>query len=157
MKINEVMTRHVACARPSDSVVDAAQRMKKFDVGSLPVCGDGQRVLGMITDRDIVLRGVTGRRDLHETKVQEIMTPDVEFCFEDQPVELAARQMRQKQIRRLVVLDDDHRLVGIVSLGDLAVEMDDEMLVGLALEGISQPPAHHHLAHHEMAHHEMLS
>jgi CBS domain-containing protein len=150
MKISEVMTRHVLCARPLDSVVDAARRMKKFDVGSLPVCGDGDRLVGMITDRDIVLRGVTDRRDLQETKVQEIMTPDVEFCFEDQPVELAARQMRQKQIRRLVVLDDDHQLVGIVSLGDLAVEMDDEMLVGLALEGISQPAAHHEMAHHEM-------
>lgn len=156
MKISEVMTRHVACIRPYDSVVDAAQRMKKFDVGSLPVCDDGQRVVGLITDRDIVLRGIAERRDLPATKVQELMTPDVEFCFEDHPAELAARQMRQKQIRRLAVLDDEHRLVGIVSLGDLAVEMDDEMLVGLALEGISQP-THHELAHDRMAHREMLS
>src|SRR5262245_8568322 len=145
MKISELMTRHVACARPLDSVALAAERMKKFDVGSLPVCGDSDRLVGMITDRDIVLRGVAAHRDPDATKVEDLMTPDVEFCFEDQGVELAARQMRQKQIRRLVVLDDDHRLVGIVSLGDLAVEMDDEMLVGLALEGISQPPAHHEM------------
>jgi CBS domain-containing protein len=136
------MTRHVACARPGDSVVEAARRMKKFDVGSLPVCGADKQVVGLVTYRDIVLRGVTGRRDLREIKVEEIMTPDVEFCFEDETVELAARHMREKQIRRLVVLNDDHHLVGIVSLGDLAVEMDDEMLVGLALEGISQPTHH---------------
>src|SRR5262245_33283586 len=99
MKINEVMTRHVACARPFDSAADAAERMEKFDVGSRPVCGDSDRLVGMITDRDIVLRGVAGHCDLAATKVQELMTPDVEFCLENEPVEQAARQMRQKQIR----------------------------------------------------------
>ena len=139
MQITEVMTRNVECIRPTNSIVDAARQMKKLDIGVLPVCGDSDRLVGMLTDRDIVLRGVADRRDLEEVKVQDIMTPDVEYCFEDQPVEHAARLMRQKQIRRLVVLNSDHRLVGIVSLGDLAVDMGDEMLVGSALEGISQP------------------
>jgi CBS domain-containing protein len=119
--------------------VDAARRMKSLDIGSLPVCGANDRLVGMITDRDIVLRGVADRRDLQEVKVQEIMTPDVQYCFEDQPVQHAAKLMRDKQIRRLVVLNENHRLVGIVSLGDLAVEAHDEFVVGDALEGISQP------------------
>jgi CBS domain-containing protein len=114
--------------------------MKKLDVGALPVCGGQERLIGMITDRDIVLRCVADGRDLEETKVQDIMTPDIEYCFEDQPVEHAARLMHDMQIRRLVVLDDNHKLCGIVSLGDLAVDTD-ERLVGSALEGISQPSA----------------
>jgi CBS domain-containing protein len=137
------MTRDVECLRPTDSIVEAARRMKKWNIGSLPVCGDDQRLIGMITDRDIVIRGVTDRRDLQETKVEEIMTDHVEFCLEDQPAEHAARLMRQKQIRRLVVLNRDHRLAGIVSLGDLATDVEDEALMGHTLEGISlesQPP-----------------
>lgn len=138
MNISEVMTKDVECTKPGASIVDAARRMKDLDVGCLPVCGDSDRLIGMITDRDIVIRGVADRRDLEEVKVQDIMTPDVEFCMENQPVEHAARLMREKQIRRLVVLNRNRRLVGIVSLGDLAVETDDA-LVGDALEGISEP------------------
>jgi CBS domain-containing protein len=139
MDVRDVMTRNVECIRPANSIIDAARQMKKLDVGVLPVCGDNDRLVGMITDRDIVLRGVADRRDLEEVKVQDIMTPDVEYCFDDQPVEHAARLMRAKQIRRLVVLNSNHRLVGIISLGDLAVDLEDEALVGSALEGISQP------------------
>ena len=140
MHVFEVMTRNVECTQPSASILDAARQMKKLDVGALPVCSGQERLIGMITDRDIVLRCVADGRDMNETKVQDIMTPDVEYCFEDQPVEHAARLMHDKQIRRLVVLHDDHKLCGIVSLGDLAVDTD-ERLVGSALEGISQPAA----------------
>jgi CBS domain-containing protein len=140
MQVFEVMTRNVECTQPSASILDAARQMKKLDVGALPVCGGQERLIGMITDRDIVLRCVADGRDLEETKVQDIMTPDIEYCFEDQPVEHAARLMHDMQIRRLVVLDDNHKLCGIVSLGDLAVDTD-ERLVGSALEGISQPAA----------------
>jgi CBS domain-containing protein len=139
MQVSEVMTRNVECARPTNSVFDVARQMKKLDVGALPVCGDNDRLVGIVTDRDIVLRGVAEGRNLDEVKVQDIMTPGIEYCVDDQPVKHAAQLMREKQIRRLVVLNDDHRLVGIVSLGDLAVDTDDEMLVGSALEGISQP------------------
>lgn len=141
MQVCDVMTRDVQCIRPGASVMDAARHMKKIDVGVLPVCGEQERLVGMLTDRDIVVRAVADRRDMEETKVQDIMTPDVAFCTEDQPVEHAARMMREKQIRRLVVLNHDRRLVGIVSLGDLAVDAEDEELVGSALEGISQPAA----------------
>jgi CBS domain-containing protein len=141
MKIGEMMTRDVQCTRPTASLMDAARQMKKLDIGCLPVCGDEERLIGMITDRDIVVRAVADGRDLEETKVQDVMTPDIQFCMENQPVEHAAHIMRERQIRRLVVLDGNRRLAGIVSLGDLAVDIGDEHVAGLALEGVSQPAA----------------
>jgi CBS domain-containing protein len=139
MEIREVMTTHVECIRPEASLLDAARKMKKFDIGPLPVCGDNDRLVGMVTDRDIVVRAIADGRDLEETKVQDIMTPEVHYCMENHDVEHVARLMRDRQVRRLVVLNDDRRLVGIVSLGDLAVETGDEEMTGEALEGISQP------------------
>jgi CBS domain-containing protein len=139
MQVREMMTQDVVCIRPDSSVVDAARQMKKLDIGSLPVCGDNERLVGMITDRDIVIRAVADRRDLEEVKVQDVMTPDIQFCMDHQPVEHAAKVMRDQQIRRLVVLNGNRRLVGIVSLGDIAVDTHDEELAGNALEAISQP------------------
>ena len=139
MEIREVMTTRVECIRPEASLLDAARKMKKFDIGPLPVCGDNDRLVGMVTDRDIVVRAIADGRDLEETKVQDIMTPEVHYCMENHDVEHVARLMRDRQVRRLVVLNDDRRLVGIVSLGDLAVETGDEEMTGEALEGISQP------------------
>jgi len=143
MKVSEVMTRNVECIRPGDSILQAARKMRKLDVGPLPVCGDNDKLVGMITDRDIVIRGVADARDMDETKVQDVMTPDVHFCLETQDVHHAAKVMHDKQVRRLVVLNDDHRLVGILSLGDLAVEARDDRMTGDALEGISQPVGAH--------------
>lgn len=139
MQVCDVMTRDVQCIRPHASLVEAARHMKKLDIGSLPVCGDGDRLVGMLTDRDIVIRAVADNRDLNETKVQDVMTAEVKFCTEDQPVEHAAHLMSECQIRRLIVLNRDRRLVGIVSLGDLALETADDELAGNALEGIAQP------------------
>ena len=139
MRISEMMTRDVKCTRPDASLIDAARQMKKLDIGALPVCGKNDRLIGMITDRDIVVRAVADHRDLEETKVQDVMTPDIQFCMEEQPVEHAAHIMRERQIRRLVVLNKDRRLVGIISLGDIAVDTGDEHVAASALEGISQP------------------
>jgi len=143
MKVSEVMTRHVECISPGDSLLQAARMMRKLGVGPLPVCGDNDRLIGMITDRDIVIRAVADARDMDETKVQDVMTPDVHFCLEDHDVAHVARLMHDKQVRRLVVLNKDHRLVGIVSLGDLAVEAGNDEMTGEALEGISQPVGAH--------------
>ena len=140
MDVSQVMTRNVECIGPDSSLTAAALKMKQLDIGPLPVCGEEDRLVGMITDRDIVIRAVADGRDMAKTKVQDVMTPEVEYVLEDQPVEEAARIMREKQIRRLVVLDHKHRLVGILSLGDLAVDGEEEM-VGEALEGISYPAA----------------
>ncbi len=139
MLVTNVMTRGAECVRPTDSLQQAAQKMKSLDVGPLPVCGDNDRLVGMITDRDITVRAVAEACDPKTTTVREIMTPDVVYCYEDQDVQDAARLMKENQVRRLVVLNRDKRLVGIVSLGDLAVETGDEKLAGKALEEVSLP------------------
>jgi len=142
MQLKEVMTPQVEVVRPDASLQEAAEMMMKLDVGPLPVC-DGQRLVGMLTDRDITVRGTAQGRDPKTTQVQEVMTPDVIYCFEDQDVEDAANLMEEHQIRRLVILNREKKLVGIVSLGDLALEADEEDLddaeVGEVLEQISQP------------------
>jgi CBS domain-containing protein len=140
MQVKEAMTSEVECIGPDDTIHQAAQQMKSLDVGSLPVCED-DRVVGMITDRDIVIRSIAQGHNPRETHVRESMSSDVFYCYDDQPVSEIARVMREKQVRRLPVMNREKRLVGIVSLGDLAVDTGDDQLVGNALEGISEPAA----------------
>ncbi len=139
MQVCEVMSRGVACIRPSASLQEAAQRMRDLNVGPVPVCGDNDKLVGMITDRDIAVRAVAEGKDPRTTCVEEVMTRGIDYCFEDDDVAEAARQMEDRQIRRLVVLNHDKRLVGIVSLGDLATATGDEQLAGHTLERVSQP------------------
>jgi len=103
------------------------------------VCGTDGKLAGMLTDRDIAVRAVADGRDAKACKVRDVMTPDVVYGFDDQPVEEAERVMKEKQIRRLLVLNRDKRLVGIVSLGDLAVRTGDRQQVGEVLHGVSEP------------------
>jgi CBS domain-containing protein len=138
MQVKDVMTRGVECTGPEASLQEAADRMRQLDIGPLPVC-EGDRLVGMITDRDITIRCTAEGKHPAQGRVRDAMTPDVVYCFEDQDVSEAASQMRDRQIRRLVVLDRNKRLAGIVSLGDLALETGDKELAGSALEGISQP------------------
>lgn len=143
MLIQDIMTRDVEVVRPDTSLEEAAQKMKALDIGPLPIC-DGERLVGMLTDRDITIRAVAEGRDPHNTRVSEVMTPDVVYCFEDQEVGDAVRIMEQYQIRRLLVLNHDKRLVGIVSLGDLAVRdvaAEDEGLDEEVLQAVSEPAA----------------
>jgi CBS domain-containing protein len=138
MKVQDLMTRVVEVVHPDATIQEAAQRMKDLDVGPLPVC-DGSRLVGMLTDRDITVRAAAEGRDVSRTKVREIMTPDVVYCFEEADVKDAADVMKQMQIRRLMVLNSEKRLVGILSLGDLAVGSGDDQLSGETLERISEP------------------
>ena len=138
MQLRDVMTRDVEVIHPDAPIEEAAAKMKALNVGPMPVC-DGDRLLGMLTDRDITVRATAAGRDPKATKAREVMTPDVAYCFEDQDVKEAARLMEEKQIRRLVVLNRDKRLVGIVSLGDLAVETGDERMAGEVVERVSEP------------------
>jgi CBS domain-containing protein len=137
MQVSQILTREVETIRPDMPVREAAQRMRSMDVGSLPVC-DGRHLLGMVTDRDITIRITAEGRDPANTPVQEAMTPDVAFVFEDQDVQEAARIMQERQIRRLPVLSRDKQLVGIVALGDVA-QTGQDRLAGDALEKISEP------------------
>jgi CBS domain-containing protein len=138
MQISDVMTRNAECIAPDATIQNAAERMKSLDVGSLPVC-ENDRLVGVLTDRDIAIRCVAEGHDTRRDHVREAMTPEVHYCFEDSDVADAAELMREKQIRRLLVLNRDKRMVGIVSLGDMAVEDGNEQLAGHALEGISAP------------------
>jgi len=140
MKVKDVMTRGAECVRPEATLQEAAQKMKSLDVGPLPVC-DNDRLVGMLTDRDITVRAVAEGKDPRATRVRDAMTEGISYCFEDDDVADAARVMKERQVRRLVVLDRNKRLAGIVSLGDLAVETGDEHLAGKTLEHVSQPTA----------------
>src|SRR5437763_754220 len=138
MRVSEVMTGGAECIRPDATLHQAAERMRTLDVGCMPVC-DNDRIVGMITDRDITVRSISDGHDPRKDHVRDAMTPEVIYCFEDQDVNEAARIMKEKQIRRLPVLNRNKRLVGIVSLGDLATETNDAHMAGSALHGISEP------------------
>jgi len=139
MQVKEVMTSGVECINPDATLQEAAQKMRDLDVGPLPVCGMDDRLAGLITDRDITVRAVAEGQDMRMTHVRDVMTSTILYCFEDQDVQEAARFMQEHQVRRLVVLNRDKRLVGIVSLGDLAVETHDQELVGATLGAVSEP------------------
>ena len=136
MKVADIMTRDVTVARPTDSIQAAARQMAQINVGSLPVC-DGEKIKGMITDRDITVRAVAEGRSF-DTLVTEVMSNEVEYCFDTDDADEAADKMAGSQIRRLPVVDKDKRLVGIVALADVALNLKDKPS-GKTLEDISQP------------------
>ncbi len=133
--IAEVMTADVETIKPEESLRDAARAMADLDVGSLPVC-NGRKLIGMITDRDITIRAVAEGKSV-DTPVSEVMTDEVVWCNETDPVDEVLLQMGDAQIRRLPVIDADRNLVGIVALGDLALEEAEQ--VDETLRDISMP------------------
>ncbi|RZL37476.1 MAG: CBS domain-containing protein [Rubrivivax sp.] len=135
-RIADIMSTDVQTIQPQESLRRAAQRMQELDVGALPVC-DGERLLGMLTDRDITVRGIADGLDPDQSCVSDIMSPGVDTLTEDQDSADAKRLMGERQVRRLPVVDADRRLVGIVSLGDLAVRESGH--VDEAVREISQP------------------
>jgi CBS domain-containing protein len=136
-RIADVMTRQPRVIQPDATVADAAAMMRRLDVGAIPVC-DGTRLIGMLTDRDITIRSTADGRDPHLTPVRDVMSLGVAWATEDDPVGEAARIMREHRIRRLPIVDERHSLVGVVSLGDLAVDVRDDDLSGDTLERISE-------------------
>lgn len=140
--VSEVMTREVMFVSPQESVQMAAKMMNDMNVGALPVC-DGDRLVGMITDRDITVRSVAEGKSPGESRVAEAMSGDVRWCFEDQSVDEVMQQMGDSRIRRVPVVshDEAHRLVGIVALGDLATRTDEskKQEVEKVVEKISSP------------------
>src|SRR4029077_15482930 len=144
MQVCDVMTRDVETIPPDASLQKAAEAMEALGVGSLPVC-DGRRLVGTLTDRDIVVRGVATGRSPVEMLVRDCMTEDISYAFEDEDVEEVLARMKALQVRRLAVLDRDKNLVGIVSLGDIATESRaaDLKEVGEAIAEISEPSRPH--------------
>lgn len=137
MNIRDIMTRNPEYLHLGTTVLEAARRMRDLDVGMMPI-GDGERLKGMLTDRDITVRVTAENRDPSATAVEDAMTEEVLYAYEDQDVKEAAKMMEDKQIRRLVVLNRDKKMTGILALGDLATRANEEKeTAGRALEGVS--------------------
>jgi CBS domain-containing protein len=138
MDIKDIMSRNVEIVSAGASLRDAARKMKELDVGLIPVC-DGDRLKGVLTDRDITIRATADGRDPATTMVSEVMSTDLAYGLEDQEVEEAVSVMEARQIRRLPIVNKDKRLIGIVTLADIAVHYGDRDLSGEALEEVSAP------------------
>lgn len=136
MLVQEIMTRDVRLAAPTDTLRQAAELMRGIDSGILPV-GENERLVGMVSDRDLVVRGLAEGRG-PESSVRDVMSRDVKYVFEDETLEDVERNMADLQVKRLPVLSRDKRLVGIVSLGDLATRSPEDGHAAAALEGISR-------------------
>ena len=140
MKVSEVMTRDVQLIEPTQTIREAARRMAELDAGIMPV-REGDRLVGMITDRDIAVRAVAEGKG-PDTTIREVMTEDVKYCYEDDDTNDVARNMADIQVRRLPVLTRDKRLVGIISLGDIS-RSDESEAASVALGGITDPGGRH--------------
>ncbi len=136
MRVSEVMTRNVQVTAPDAPIREAAKLMADTDAGSLPV-GENDRLVGMITDRDIAIRAVAQGKG-PDSPVREAMTPDVKFCFEDDDLKEVAGNMASAKVQRLPVMSRDKRLVGIVALSDIALQADAAD-VDTAVSGIKEP------------------
>jgi CBS domain-containing protein len=140
MKIRDVMTPDVRTIAPSATIREAAQAMAEIDAGVLPVA-ENDRLVGMITDRDIAVRAVAAGRDA-TTLVRDAMSSEIKYCYDDEDVDDVCENLADQQIRRLPVVDRDKNLVGIISLSDLAKRGDSDA-AGEALEGITRPGGQH--------------
>jgi CBS domain-containing protein len=139
-RISEIMTRDVMTIAPHENIRRAAQLMDELNVGAIPVC-DGEKLVGMITDRDITVRATSSGEMPEDTEVREIMSSGVQYCFDDQEVDQVMKKMRNAKIRRMPVIDHNTRnLSGIVSLGDLATKHSAEVDRTLAeISTLSEP------------------
>lgn len=142
MQVKEIMTCDVETIDSDITIVQAAKLMKQLNIGSLPVWKD-QRLIGMVTDRDIAVRAVAEGKDVSQTSVKEIMTPQVYYCFEDDDIHEAASLMEEKSIHRLLVLSEDNQPVGFLTLADFAVKSRNERLAWEILEKLSEPACPH--------------
>jgi CBS domain-containing protein len=137
MKVRDIMTKEIACINADDPVEKAAELMKQYNVGSIPVC-DGDRVIGIVTDRDIALRYVADRKNTMWQPISNVMTSNPVVGSPDMDAQDAARLMGQQQIRRLPIVDGG-TLVGIIALGDISTQSELAHNAGHALKDISQP------------------
>ncbi|TAK84154.1 MAG: CBS domain-containing protein [Betaproteobacteria bacterium] len=140
MRVAEAMSRDVCVASPNQSICEVACSMAQIDAGAIPV-GDNDRLVGMITDRDIAVRAVAAGKG-PDTPVRDVMTRDIKYCFEDEGLDHVARNMAEQRVRRLPVLSREMRLVGILSLGDIALKQGRKA-AGEAVSGVSRPGGPH--------------
>jgi CBS domain-containing protein len=141
MNVSSCMSTDVRITSPNETIRDAARAMKDLDAGVLPV-GENDRLVGMITDRDIAVRAVAEGKG-PDTAVKDVMSREVLYCFDDESLADVASQMRELQVRRMVVLTRDKRMCGIISLGDIARTEDDPQRTAFTLSGVSEPGGQH--------------
>jgi len=130
------MTRTVESIGPETPIAKAAQKMRDHDIGFLPIC-DNDRLIGTVTDRDITIQSVAQGRDPRLAPVREIMNPQVFYCYQDDEIEKVGAYMREKEVRRMLILNGQKRLVGIISLGDIARASSEKELAGETLGHIA--------------------
>ena len=135
MNVREIMTSNVECLAPDASLKDIAQEMKSLDVGFIPVC-ENDRLVGTVTDRDIVIRAVAEGMDINTCKARNIMSREIIYAFDDDDVKTVAEKMREKDVRRILILDKEKRLVGVVSIGDISKV--EEKVSGKTLRDIAE-------------------
>lgn len=135
MKVSEIMTTNVECLAPETGMQQLAIKMKTLDVGFIPIC-ENDRLVGTVTDRDIVLRCIAEGRDINSCTAHDIMTKDVFWCFEDEDVKSVAKKMQEKDVRRMLILNREKRLVGVVSIGDISKV--EEKVSGQTLHDIAE-------------------
>ena len=140
MRVSDAMTRDVKVVTPGQSIREVAKLMQEIDAGSMPV-GENDRLIGMITDRDIAIRGVAQGKG-PDTPVRDVMSPDVKYCYEDEDLDHVAENMGDIKVRRLPVMNREKRLVGILALGDLA-RAEDKQTVGKTVKEVSKPGGPH--------------
>jgi CBS domain-containing protein len=137
---SDVMTRNPVCALPDDSVASVAQLMKERDIGPIPIVEDivSKRLLGIVTDRDLAMKVVAEGRDPNTTKVRDVMTQDVVTCRDDDEIQATLEAMSQHQLRRILVVNAENTLVGIIAQADIATRMDQPEKTGEVVKEISQ-------------------
>ncbi|MBV9633838.1 MAG: CBS domain-containing protein [Methylobacteriaceae bacterium] len=140
MLVREAMSRDVHIANPGETIREVAKLMADEDIGFLPV-GENDRLVGMITDRDILVRGVARGKNADD-QIRDVMTADVKYCFEDEAIDQVVMNMGDQKVRRLPVVDRNKRLVGVISLADAARSFDPEV-AGIALSGVAEPGGPH--------------
>ncbi len=137
MLVREVMSNAPQYCSPEHSLHEIAEKMRNEDYGFMPI-GENDRLVGIVTDRDIACRAVAEGKDPGKTHARDVMSPNVWYCYEDQPIEEAAKSMESQQVHRLIVLNRDKRMTGILALCDIANKTRDEKLCGEVVEGISE-------------------
>ena len=138
MLARDLMTRNVECLTPETTIALVARTMKLMDIGFVPIC-EGDRLIGTVTDRDIVLRGIADGQDMGNCTAREVMTSEVFWCYDDHTADEVASFMADQEIRRVLILDRSKRLVGVISIGDLAKRGEQEK-AGEAIGSIAEAP-----------------
>jgi CBS domain-containing protein len=138
MKVKDLMSKSVEMISSSSNLVDAAEKMRSMEMGALPV-SEGEELIGMVTDRDIVIRAIAQDKDPCETFISEVMTPEIYYCFEGDDIAEAAKQMEERTVRRLLVFNSDYEPKGFISLADFALKSRDEHLTCELLGCVCEP------------------